>query len=407
MKDIEIAQKCTMEPIGEVAKRAGLTEDEIDQYGKYKAKISLPLKDHEPTKRKLVLVTAINPTPAGEGKSTVTVGLADAMQLRNKKTMIALREPSLGPVMGMKGGATGGGYSQVVPMEDINLHFTGDMHALTAANNTLAAFIDNHIHQGNQLGIDQRRVIWKRVVDINDRALRHVVVGLGGPTSGVPREDGFDITVASELMAIICLAKDIADLKKRIGRIVIGYTFDRQPVTVDQLGVTGAIAVLLKDAIKPNLVQTLAHTPAVIHGGPFANIAHGCNSVFATKTCLDLADYTITEAGFGADLGAEKFLDIKAPVLGKTLNFKKFKNFANKTEPKLLFATFGPKAETGLWNLRTPLSKHATRKRNSSLCMVQMMKLKSRLKKSLRKFMVEQESNSDQKRKNNLRSSAN
>lgn len=224
-----------MEPIGEVAKRAGLTEDEIDQYGKYKAKISLPLKDHEPTKRKLVLVTAINPTPAGEGKSTVTVGLADAMQLRNKKTMIALREPSLGPVMGMKGGATGGGYSQVVPMEDINLHFTGDMHALTAANNTLAALIDNHIHQGNQLGIDQRRVIWKRVVDINDRALRHVVVGLGGPTSGVPREDGFDITVASELMAIICLAKDIADLKKRIGRIVIGYTFDRQPVTVDQL----------------------------------------------------------------------------------------------------------------------------------------------------------------------------
>ena len=290
MKDIEIAQKCTMEPIGEVAKRAGLTEDEIDQYGKYKAKISLPLKDHEPTKRKLVLVTAINPTPAGEGKSTVTVGLADAMQLRNKKTMIALREPSLGPVMGMKGGATGGGYSQVVPMEDINLHFTGDMHALTAANNTLAALIDNHIHQGNQLGIDQRRIIWKRVVDINDRALRHVVVGLGGPTSGVPREDGFDITVASELMAIICLAKDIADLKKRIGRIVIGYTFDRQPVTVDQLGVTGAIAVLLKDAIKPNLVQTLAHTPAVIHGGPFANIAHGCNSVFATKTCLDLAD---------------------------------------------------------------------------------------------------------------------
>lgn len=461
-----------MEPIGKVAKRAGLTEDEIDQYGKYKAKISLPLKDHEPTKRKLVLVTAINPTPAGEGKSTVTVGLADAMQLRDKKTMIALREPSLGPVMGMKGGATGGGYSQVVPMEDINLHFTGDMHALTAANNTLAALIDNHIHQGNQLGIDQRRVIWKRVVDINDRALRHVVVGLGGPTSGVPREDGFDITVASELMAIICLAKDIADLKKRIGRIVIGYTFDRQPVTVDQLGVTGAIAVLLKDAIKPNLVQTLAHTPAVIHGGPFANIAHGCNSVFATKTCLDLADYTITEAGFGADLGAEKFLDIKAPVLGKTpdavvivatvralkmnggvskkswmlktlqqsskamqilestfktcnatdcrfslrstvsfkiltLNFKKFKNFANKTEPKLLFATFGPKAETGLWNLRTPLSKHATRKRNSSLCTVQMMKLKSRLKKSLRKFMVEQESNSDQKRKNSLRSSAN
>lgn len=307
-----------MEPIVDVARRAGLSEDEIEQYGRYKAKITLPLGKHGETKRKLVLVTAINPTPAGEGKSTVTVGLADAMMLKGRRTMIALREPSLGPVMGMKGGATGGGYSQVVPMEDINLHFTGDMHALTAANNTLAALVDNHIHQGNRLRIDQRRVIWKRVLDINDRALRHIVIGLGGPTSGVPREDGFDITVASELMAIMCLSEDIADLKRRIGRIVIGYNFDREPVTVEQLGVTGAIAVLLKDAIKPNLVQTLAHTPAVIHGGPFANIAHGCNSVLATKTCLELADYTITEAGFGADLGAEKFLDIKAPVLGKT-----------------------------------------------------------------------------------------
>lgn len=307
-----------MEPIVDVARRAGLSEDEIEQYGRYKAKITLPLGKHGETKRKLVLVTAINPTPAGEGKSTVTVGLADAMMLKGRRTMIALREPSLGPVMGMKGGATGGGYSQVVPMEDINLHFTGDMHALTAANNTLAALVDNHIHQGNRLRIDQRRVIWKRVLDINDRALRHIVIGLGGPTSGVPREDGFDITVASELMAIMCLSEDIVDLKRRIGRIVIGYNFDREPVTVEQLGVTGAIAVLLKDAIKPNLVQTLAHTPAVIHGGPFANIAHGCNSVLATKTCLELADYTITEAGFGADLGAEKFLDIKAPVLGKT-----------------------------------------------------------------------------------------
>ncbi len=320
MKDIEIAQQSEMLPIIEVAKKAGLSEQEIEQYGQYKAKIKLPLTDRPKTKEKLILVTAVNPTPAGEGKSTVTVGLGDALSLAGKKTMIALREPSLGPVMGMKGGATGGGYSQVVPMEDINLHFTGDMHALTTANNTLAALIDNHIYQGNKLGIDQRRVIWKRVLDINDRALRHVVIGLGGVVQGIPREDGFDITVASEMMAILCLAKDIADLKKRLGQIVIGYTFTKEPVTVDDLGVTGAIALLLKDALKPNLVQTLAHTPAIIHGGPFANIAHGCNSVLATKTALQLADYTITEAGFGADLGAEKFLDIKVPQLGKAPN---------------------------------------------------------------------------------------
>ena len=318
MKDIEIAQQSEMEPIVKVAKRAGLSEDEIEQYGNYKAKIKLPLAARPQTKGKLILVTAINPTPAGEGKSTVTVGLGDALHLLDKKVMIALREPSLGPVMGMKGGATGGGYSQVVPMEDINLHFTGDMHALTAANNTLAALIDNHIYQGNKLNLDPRRVIWKRVLDINDRALRHVVIGLGGLTQGVPREDGFDITVASEMMAVLCLAKDIADLKKRLGQIVVGYTYDKEPVTVNDLGVTGALAVLLKDAIKPNLVQTLAHTPAIVHGGPFANIAHGCNSVLATQTALKLADYTITEAGFGADLGAEKFLDIKTPVLGKT-----------------------------------------------------------------------------------------
>lgn len=318
MKDIEIAQQSKMEPIVEVAKRAGLTASEIEQYGDYKAKIKLPLVSRPKTKEKLVLVTAINPTPAGEGKSTVTVGLGDALSLLGKKVMLALREPSLGPVMGVKGGATGGGYSQVVPMEDINLHFTGDMHALTTANNTLAALIDNHIYQGNKLNIDSRRVIWKRVLDINDRALRQVIIGLGGPLQGVPRQDGFDITVASELMAVLCLSADLADLKRRIGNIVIGYTVDRQPVTVDQLGVTGAIAALLKDAIKPNLVQTLAHTPAIIHGGPFANIAHGCNSVLATKTALSLADYTLTEAGFGADLGAEKFLDIKTRVLGKT-----------------------------------------------------------------------------------------
>lgn len=318
LKDIEIAQQAEMRNIKEVAEKVGLKPSDIEQYGDFKAKIKLPIKKGTKTKEKLILVTAINPTPAGEGKSTVTVGLGDAFSLLDKKVMIALREPSLGPVMGMKGGATGGGYSQVVPMEDINLHFTGDMHALTTANNTLAALIDNHIYQGNSLDIDQRRIIWKRVLDINDRALRHVVIGLGGISQGIPREDGFDITVASELMAVLCLAQNVADLKRRIGNIVIGYTTKRKPVTVDQLGVTGAIALLLKDAIKPNLVQTLAHTPAIIHGGPFANIAHGCNSVLATQTALKLADYTITEAGFGADLGAEKFLDIKTPVLGKS-----------------------------------------------------------------------------------------
>lgn len=318
MKDIEIAQNAQMKPIVEIAKQVGLNEDEIETYGRYKAKISLPLKNKKEKNGKLILVTAINPTPAGEGKSTVSVGLADAINLLGKKSMLALREPSLGPVMGMKGGATGGGYSQVVPMEDINLHFTGDFHALTTANNTLAALIDNHIYQGNSLNIDPRRVIWKRVLDINDRALRNVVIGLGGLTQGIPREDGFDITVASELMAILCLAKDLNDLKHRIGNIVIGYNYEKEPITVNQLGVTGAITALLKDAIKPNLVQTLNHTPAIIHGGPFANIAHGCNSVVATKTALQLSDYTVTEAGFGADLGAEKFLDIKVPVLKKT-----------------------------------------------------------------------------------------
>lgn len=319
MKDIEIAQKVTPAPITEIAAKAGLSAGDIDQYGSAKAKVKLPLPRKE-TKRKLILVTSINPTPAGEGKSTVTIGLGDALTKIGQSTMIALREPSLGPVMGMKGGATGGGYSQVIPMEDINLHFTGDMHALTAANNTLAALIDNHIQQGNALGIDQRRIQWKRTLDINDRALRRIVIGLGGPTSGVPREDGFDITVASELMAILCLSENIADLKKRINRIVIGYTRDCQPVTVADLQVGGAIALLLKEALRPNLVQTLAHTPAMVHGGPFANIAHGCNSVLATQAGLNLADYTVTEAGFGADLGGEKFMDINVPAVGQAPN---------------------------------------------------------------------------------------
>ncbi|AVK60360.1 formate--tetrahydrofolate ligase [Lactobacillus sp. CBA3605] len=316
MKDIDIAQQVTPEPITTIAAKAGLTSDEIDQYGSAKAKLKLPLPK-KATQRKLILVTSINPTPAGEGKSTVTIGLGDALTKLGKSTMIALREPSLGPVMGMKGGATGGGYSQVIPMEDINLHFTGDMHALTAANNTLAALIDNHIQQGNTLGLDQRRIQWKRTLDINDRALRRIVIGLGGPTSGVPREDGFDITVASELMAILCLSKNIADLKRRINQIVIGYTHDRQPVTVADLKVGGAITLLLKEALRPNLVQTLAHTPAMVHGGPFANIAHGCNSVLATQAGLNLADYTVTEAGFGADLGGEKFMDINVPAVGQ------------------------------------------------------------------------------------------
>lgn len=323
MSDIEIAQKNEREeiwPIEKVGAQLGLTEADLERYGATKAKITAKAQKclQEQPMGKLVLVTAINPTPAGEGKSTVSVGLGDALRLREKKAVIALREPSLGPVMGMKGGATGGGYAQVVPMEDINLHFTGDFHALTCAVDTLAALIDNHVQQGNTLNIDPRRISWKRGLDINDRALRNVVIGLGGPFQGVPREDGFDITVASELMAVLCLAADLHDLKQRISQIVVAFTYDRQPVTVADLGVTGAIAALLRDASKPNLVQTLAHTPTFIHGGPFANIAHGCNSVMATRCALHTGEITITEAGFGADLGAEKFMDIKAPVLGKT-----------------------------------------------------------------------------------------
>ncbi|MGU7979594.1 formate--tetrahydrofolate ligase [Streptococcus suis] len=317
--DIEIAQSVTLKPITEIVEKVGISFDDIELYGKYKAKLSFDkinaVKENAPGK--LILVTAINPTPAGEGKSTITIGLADALSKIGKKTMIALREPSLGPVMGIKGGAAGGGYAQVLPMEDINLHFTGDMHAITTANNALSALIDNHIHQGNTIGIDQRRIIWKRVVDLNDRALRKVTVGLGGPLNGIPREDGFDITVASEIMAILCLATDINDLKERLANIVIGYRFDRSPVYVRDLAVEGALTLILKDAIKPNLVQTIYGTPAFVHGGPFANIAHGCNSVLATTTALRLADYTVTEAGFGADLGAEKFLDIKVPNLPK------------------------------------------------------------------------------------------
>ncbi|MGM9903983.1 formate-tetrahydrofolate ligase [Enterococcus sp. 10A9_DIV0425] len=317
--DLEISQESELEPIVEVARKIGIDPEDLELYGQYKAKINFPLikKVMNKPDGKLILVTSINPTPAGEGKSTVTVGLGDALNQLGKKAVIALREPSLGPVMGIKGGAAGGGYAQVLPMEDINLHFTGDMHAITSANNALAALVDNHIHQGNELNIDPRRVIWKRVVDLNDRALRQVIVGLGGPLQGVPREDGFDITVASEIMAILCLATDLEDLKERLSRIIIGYTYDRQPVSAGDLKVEGALALLLKDAIKPNLVQTIYGTPAFIHGGPFANIAHGCNSVLATKTALKLADYVVTEAGFGADLGGEKFLDIKVPNLKK------------------------------------------------------------------------------------------
>ncbi|HHF7038301.1 TPA: formate--tetrahydrofolate ligase [Streptococcus mutans] len=315
--DIEIAQSVDLQPITNVVKKLGIDFDDLELYGKYKTKLTFDkikaVEENAPGK--LVLVTAINPTPAGEGKSTITIGLADALNKIGKKTMIAIREPSLGPVMGIKGGAAGGGYAQVLPMEDINLHFTGDMHAITTANNALSALIDNHLHQGNELGIDQRRIIWKRVVDLNDRALRHVTVGLGSPINGIPREDGFDITVASEIMAILCLATNVEDLKERLANIVIGYRFDRSPVYVRDLEVQGALALILKEAIKPNLVQTIYGTPAFVHGGPFANIAHGCNSVLATSTALRLSDYTITEAGFGADLGAEKFLDIKAPNL--------------------------------------------------------------------------------------------
>ncbi|MDQ8395870.1 formate--tetrahydrofolate ligase [Enterococcus faecium] len=317
--DLQISQETELEPIIEVASKLDLKEDDLELYGKYKAKINFSgiNRSKDNAEGHLILVTSINPTPAGEGKSTITVGLGDALNKINKRSVIALREPSLGPVMGIKGGAAGGGYAQVLPMEDINLHFTGDMHAITTANNALSALLDNHIHQGNELNIDARRVIWKRVVDLNDRELRKVIVGLGGPIQGVPREDGFDITVASEIMAILCLAADLEDLKARLARIVVGYTFDRQPVTAGDLKAEGALALLLKDAIKPNLVQTIYGTPAFVHGGPFANIAHGCNSILATKTALRLADYVVTEAGFGADLGGEKFLDIKVPNLKK------------------------------------------------------------------------------------------
>ena len=319
LTDIQIAQQNELAPISEIAEKIGFNVDDIDLYGKYKAKIPAKTlgKIESNENGKLILVTAINPTPAGEGKSTTTVGLGDALSQRGKSTMIALREPSLGPTMGVKGGAAGGGYAQIQPMEDINLHFTGDMHAITTANNTLSALIDNHIHQGNELNIDGRRVTWKRAVDLNDRALREVTVALGGVGNGFPRQDGFDITVASEIMAILCLATNLEDMRARFARIVIGENRDRQPITVADLGAEGALTLVMKDAIAPNLVQTLEHTPAFVHGGPFANIAHGCNSVVATHAALKLADYVVTEAGFGADLGAEKFMDIKVPVLGK------------------------------------------------------------------------------------------
>ncbi|KYH34380.1 formate--tetrahydrofolate ligase [Clostridium tepidiprofundi DSM 19306] len=311
--DIEIAQESKMQPIVEIARGLGLSEDDIDLYGKYKCKISLDVlkRNYDKKDGKLILVTAINPTPAGEGKSTVTIGLSQALNKIGKKTVAVLREPSLGPVFGIKGGAAGGGYAQVVPMEDINLHFTGDMHAITAANNLLSAAIDNHIHQGNKLKIDSRRILFKRVMDMNDRALRQVIVGLGGKPNGFVREDGFMITVASEIMAILCLSKDLMDLKRRMGDILVAYNIDGEPVYCKDLEVNGAMALLMKDAIKPNLVQTLDNTPAIIHGGPFANIAHGCNSLIATQTALKLSEYVVTEAGFGADLGAEKFFDIK------------------------------------------------------------------------------------------------
>lgn len=316
--DIQIAQEAEMMHIRDVAGTIGISEDELEFYGKYKAKLSDELwekiKDNEDGK--LVLVTAINPTPAGEGKTTTTVGLGEAMAKLNKKALIALREPSLGPCFGIKGGAAGGGYAQVVPMEDLNLHFTGDFHAITSANNLLAAMLDNHIQQGNALGIDPRQVVWKRCVDMNDRVLRNIVVGLGSKMDGMVREDHFVITVASEIMAILCLADDLADLKRRLGRIIVAYTFAGDPVTADDLHATGAMTALLKDAVKPNIIQTLEHTPALVHGGPFANIAHGCNSVRATKMALKLSDITITEAGFGADLGAEKFFDIKCRMAG-------------------------------------------------------------------------------------------
>ncbi|MDR7157551.1 formate--tetrahydrofolate ligase [Arthrobacter sp. BE255] len=316
LTDLEIARQATIRPIGEVAAAAGINAEALELYGRYKAKIDPALLDAPAPAGKVVLVSAMSPTPAGEGKSTTTVGLADSLSRAGHKVMIALREPSLGPILGMKGGATGGGYSQVLPMDEINLHFTGDFHAVTSANNALMALVDNHIYQGNELNIDPRRMTFKRVLDMNDRSLREVIIGLGGPTQGVPRQDGFDITVASEIMAVFCLATDLADLRGRLGRITFGYTYDRSPVTVADLGVQGALTLLLKDAIKPNLVQTIAGTPALVHGGPFANIAHGCNSLIATQTARRLADIVVTEAGFGADLGAEKYMDIKSRVGG-------------------------------------------------------------------------------------------
>lgn len=318
LTDVEIAQSAVMEPIQEIAKKVGLNEDDLELYGKYKAKISLEAINQLQSKDngKLILVTAINPTPAGEGKTTTMIGLSQALNKLGKKSVVAMREPSLGPCFGIKGGAAGGGYAQVVPMEDINLHFTGDIHAITTANNLIAAMLDNSIQQGNPLDIDTRQIVWKRCVDLNDRALRHIVVGLGGKVNGVPREDGFDISVASEVMAILCLATSLEDLKQRAGRMIVAYNHAGEPVTVDDIQATGAVTLLLKDAIKPNLVQTLDHTPVFVHGGPFANIAHGCNSVMATNLAMKLGDYAITEAGFGADLGAEKFLDIKCHQAG-------------------------------------------------------------------------------------------
>ncbi len=364
LSDIEIAQRAEMKPIGEIAKSIGISESELEYYGPYKAKVSLAL-----TKRvqsnpvgKLILVTAISPTPAGEGKTTTTVGLAQALSKLGKKVMICLREPSLGPCMGVKGGAAGGGYSQVVPMEDINLHFTGDIHAVTTAHNLLSAMLDNHLQQGNALGIDPRRIVWGRVLDMNDRALRHIVVGLGSTVDGVPRQDGFQISVASEIMAILCLAKDIPDLKARLSRIIVGYTYDNKPVTAGDIHAAGAMTALMKDALKPNLVQTLEHVPAFIHGGPFANIAHGCNTMLATKTALHLADYVVTEAGFGADLGAEKFLDIKcrfgdlkpaAAVLVATIRALKMHGGRAKTE---LTISDPAAVERGLPNLMRHIS---------------------------------------------------
>lgn len=341
--DIEIAQEAELKPIGEIAGKLDIEADELELYGKYKAKLSDELISRVQTNPdgKLILVTAINPTPAGEGKTTVTVGLGQAFGLLNKKSVIALREPSLGPCFGIKGGAAGGGYSQVVPMEDLNLHFTGDFHAITSANNLLAAMLDNHLQQGNELGIDPKQIVWKRCLDMNDRALRNIIVGMGGKLDGVVRQDGFDITVASEIMAILCLAEDLQDLSRRLSKIIVAYKYDGTPVTAADLKAVGAMTALLKDAMKPNLIQTLEHTPAIVHGGPFANIAHGCNSVRATKTALKLADYVITEAGFGADLGAEKFLDIKcrqadlhpdAVVLVATIRALKYNGGVDKSE---------------------------------------------------------------------------